>query len=193
MNDSTNSIDRTKKSHLYTGGGDRGMTSLAGGTRVSKTHPRIEAYGTLDELNSYIGWLAAETEDSATLDILQHVQHRLFRIGAYLASDADRAESGITHDDIRRLEEAIDRIDSALPRMKGFVLPGGCTQAALAHVGRTVCRRAERLICKLSETATVDTTVSVYVNRLSDLLFAVARNECRLKNKEEIIWKNNGE
>ncbi|MDR1600928.1 MAG: cob(I)yrinic acid a,c-diamide adenosyltransferase [Tannerella sp.] len=181
-----------KKSYLYTGGGDSGMTSLVGGARVSKTHPRIEAYGTLDELNSFVGWLAAETDDADTLEILQGIQHRLFRIGAYLATDTDKAESGITKEDIGHLEETIDRIDSLLPRMKGFILPGGCASAALAHVCRTVCRRAERLIYKLSEDATVDMPVLVYINRLSDLLFAVARNECRLKNKEEIIWKNTG-
>jgi cob(I)alamin adenosyltransferase len=168
------------------------MTSLVGGARVSKTHPRIEAYGTLDELNSFVGWLAAEADDAGTLETLQHIQHRLFRIGAYLATDTDTAESGITPEDIARIEAAIDRIDSSLPRMKGFVLPGGCTTAALAHVCRTVCRRAERLIYKLSEDAPVDAPVLVYINRLSDLLFAVARNECRLKNKEEIIWNSSG-
>jgi cob(I)alamin adenosyltransferase len=179
-----------KKSVLYTGGGDRGMTSLAGGTRVSKTHPRIEAYGTLDELNAFTGWLTTQVDDGATLEILQSVQHELFHIGACLADDTENAESRITQESVRRIEEAIDRIDSGLPRMKGFVLPGGCPSAALAHVCRTVCRRAERLIYSLSETAPVDSTVLTYVNRLSDLLFAVARNECYLKNKAEIIWKN---
>jgi cob(I)alamin adenosyltransferase len=179
-----------KKSYLYTGGGDRGMTSLVGGMRVSKTHPRIEAYGTLDELNSFVGWLASEVDDAVTLEILQRIQCQLFRIGAYLATDTDNPESGLVPEAVANLEETIDRIDGELPRMKGFILPGGCPSAALAHVCRTVCRRAERLIYKLAESAIVDTTVLVYMNRLSDLLFAIARNECRLKNKEEIIWKN---
>ncbi|MDR2120963.1 MAG: cob(I)yrinic acid a,c-diamide adenosyltransferase [Tannerella sp.] len=181
-----------KKSFLYTGGGDNGMTSLVGGARVPKTHPRIEAYGTLDELNSFIGWLAAETGDDDTREILQHIQHRLFRIGAYLATETEGAESGISTEAVGQLEEAIDRIDGALPRMKGFVLPGGCPEAALAHVCRTVCRRAERLIYTLSETATVDHAILVYINRLSDLLFALARHECRIRNREEIIWKKTG-
>ncbi|MDR1331241.1 MAG: cob(I)yrinic acid a,c-diamide adenosyltransferase [Tannerella sp.] len=179
-----------KKSILYTGGGDRGTTSLVGGDRVSKTHPRLEAYGTLDELNSFIGWLVAEVNDPATLEILERIQNSLFTVGAYLANGAENAESHITQDTIRDIEEAIDRIDGNLPRMKGFVLPGGCRSAALAHVCRTVCRRAERMIYRLADAAPVAPSVLTYMNRLSDLFFAIARNECRLENKEEIIWKN---
>lgn len=179
-----------KKSMLYTGGGDKGFTSLVGGTRVPKTHPRIEAYGTLDELNAFIGWLMAETDDVPTLDSLRRVQHQLFHIGAYLANPADSAQNPVADDDIRRIEAGIDRIDAQLPAMKGFILPGGCASAALAHVCRTVCRRAERLVCALQESSAVQPAVGVYINRLSDLLFAVARNECRLKNKAEILWQN---
>ncbi|MDR1408399.1 MAG: cob(I)yrinic acid a,c-diamide adenosyltransferase [Tannerella sp.] len=179
-----------KKSILYTGGGDRGTTSLVGGERVSKTHPRIEAYGTLDELNAFIGLLVAEVDDEYTCEVLQLIQHRLFTVGAYLATGTENAESHITAEIVRSIEESIDCMDGSLPRMKGFVLPGGCPTAALAHVCRTVCRRAERLIYRLSEISPVDAHVLTFMNRLSDLLFAIARNECRLKNKEEIIWKN---
>jgi cob(I)alamin adenosyltransferase len=179
-----------KKSPLYTGGGDKGLTALVGGRRVPKTHPRIEAYGTLDELNAFIGQLIAETNHDATRQTLHLVQHQLFDIGAYLANPDGNAPNPLDETAIRRLEESIDHIDVNLPPMKGFVLPGGCPSAALAHVCRTVCRRAERLLYTLHETVTLQPAVLVYINRLSDLLFAIARNECRLNHKEEILWQN---
>lgn len=116
-----------KKSLIYTGGGDKGTTSLVGGVRVPKTHPRLEAYGTIDELNSQIGLLIAETDDQQTADLLRFVQHKLFTVGSYLATDMTqtdlRIQSNVTPESIRRLEEAIDRYDTQLPRMRGFVLP----------------------------------------------------------------------
>ncbi|MDR1780680.1 MAG: cob(I)yrinic acid a,c-diamide adenosyltransferase [Tannerella sp.] len=179
-----------KKSILYTRGGDGGTTSLAGGTRVAKTHLRIEAYGAIDELNSFIGLLVASISDEYTIETLQAVQHRLFDVGAYLADARQNAGCNISAETVEQIEKVIDLIDSELPRLKGFILPGGCQTAALAHVCRTVCRRAEREIIRLSETISVDAQLLKYVNRLSDLLFAIARRECMLKNKSEFLWEN---
>jgi cob(I)alamin adenosyltransferase len=183
-----------KKSFLYTGGGDRGMTSLVGGRRVSKTHLRLEAYGTVDELNSFLGLLIAEIKEEDTAGLLQWIQHKLFAVGASLATetepDAPEPAARITPENIRRLEESIDRIDAKLPKMTGFILPGGCRTAALAHVCRTVCRRAERQIYHLALERPVEENLLVFMNRLSDLLFIVARNECIRENGREIIWDN---
>ncbi|MDR1102617.1 MAG: cob(I)yrinic acid a,c-diamide adenosyltransferase [Tannerella sp.] len=183
-----------KKSFLYTGGGDRGTTSLVGGQRVSKTHPRLDAYGTVDELNSFTGLLITEIGDEETVDLLQFIQHKLFAVGSSLATETEhvslKSASLITSGHIRRLEESIDRIDSRLPKMTGFVLPGGCRTAALAHVCRTVCRRAEREICRLAVESQVDENVLIFMNRLSDLLFIIARSECIRQKGSEIIWDN---
>lgn len=182
------------KSALYTRGGDKGTTSLVGGQRVSKGHLRLESYGTIDELNSFLGLLITETEEQKIVDILQFVQHKLFAVGSYLATDTTITElktaSRITNENILRIEQAIDEIDSRLPKMKGFILPGGCRSASLAHICRTICRRAERLMCRLTETTKIDDTALSFVNRLSDLLFVIARHECISKNKNEIIWDN---
>lgn len=181
-----------KKSIIYTGTGDRGTTSLVGGQRVSKAHQRIESYGTVDELNSFIGLLITALEDAEDKDFLSFVQHKLFTIGSYLATDQSttelKIESKVTPESIARIEGEIDRLDSELPRMKAFVLPGGCRSASLAHVCRTVCRRAERQIYRLAETDPVEEPVLVFMNRLSDYLFVLARKECINNNGEEIIW-----
>ena len=183
-----------KKSTLYTGSGDSGTTSLIGGHRVPKTHQRLETYGTIDELNSWIGLFITETEDTNVMDLMKFVQHTLFAVGSYLATDPEQTtpkpESRITPSTIQKLEQGIDLIDSELTYIKGFVLPGGCRSAALAHVCRTVCRRAERQICRLKEDVLMDASVLVFINRLSDLLFVIARYECFRKNGEEIIWDN---
>jgi len=183
-----------KKSFLYTGGGDKGTTSLVGGQRVSKGHLRLEAYGTIDELNSFLGLLITEVSEQKVNTILQLIQHKLFTVGSYLATNTKttnlKAASQITKADIERVEKSIDEIDGLLPKMKGFILPGGCKSTSLAHVCRTICRRAERYICRLAETEEVDDALLTYVNRLSDLLFVVARYECLLQNKDEIIWDN---
>ena len=183
-----------KKSKLYTGGGDKGMTSLVGGCRVPKTHPRLEAYGTIDELNSFIGLLITEIDDLEMQHLLLSIQSQLFYVGSSLAVDqpetAGKMESRITEDCIKKIEEAIDQIDSRLPKMKTFVLPGGTRAAALAHVCRTVCRRAERAIFKVNETDKVEDSVLVYINRLSDFLFVIARKECVSKKNEVFFDKN---
>ncbi len=183
-----------KKSALYTGGGDKGTTSLVGGQRVSKTDQRIESYGTVDELNSFIGLLITELKDQKDIDTLLFVQHKLFTIGSYLATDQEntefKIESGITAESIRRIESEIDRLDNEVPKLHKFVLPGGCPSAALAHVCRTVCRRAERQIYRLAATAAVEEPVLVFINRLSDYLFIMGRHECVINQRQEIVWDN---
>ena len=177
---------------LYTGRGDKGMTSLVGGRCIPKTHQRLEAYGTVDELNSFIGLLITEVEDSEIRDLLLIVQSQLFCIGTYLATDQkDRpTESHIREGAIIRIEEAIDVIDRLLPMTKSFVLPGGTRGAAVAHIARAVCRRAERMICRMAKTEIVEASIFVFMNRLSDLLFVIARKECIEKKGEEIFWGN---
>lgn len=181
-----------KKSLIYTGTGDKGTTSLVGGQRVSKASERIESYGTIDELNSFIGLLITSMEEGVDTEFLSFVQHKLFNIGSYLATDQDTTEiqvpSRVTQESIERIEREIDRLDGELPKMKAFILPGGCRSAALAHVCRTVCRRAEREIYRLSETALVEDPVLVFMNRLSDYLFVLARKECIQHHGQEIIW-----
>jgi cob(I)alamin adenosyltransferase len=169
------------------------MTSLVGGKRVPKTHLRIEAYGTIDELNAFIGLLMTKLGDPYSEEILRVIQDKLFALGAYLATDPERKDSRIERienaleQEITTLEEAIDRIDGELPRMRNFVIPGGCLPTALAHVARTVCRRAERAILRLAEQEYVNGNVFIYMNRLSDLLFVIARQETRVANSEEIL------
>ncbi len=183
-----------EKSKLYTRTGDKGKTSLVGGQRVSKADPRIESYGIIDELNSFIGLLMTELTDEADTGFLLWVQHKLFTIGSYLATDQLhtelKIESRVLPDTIARIEREIDRIDNTLPRMTHFVLPGGNRAASLAHVCRTVCRRAERRIYRLAETVLVEDPVLIFVNRLSDYLFALARKEALKNNGKEIIWDN---
>ena len=182
----------TKKSLIYTGTGDKGTTSLVGGERVSKTHQRLESYGTIDELNSFIGLLVSSLEDQADKDFLHFVQHKLFTVGSYLATDQNstelKIESKVTAESITRIENEIDRLDAGIPKMRNFILPGGCRSASLAHVCRTVCRRAERQIYKLAETDPVEEQVLIFVNRLSDYLFVLARKECIINDGKEIIW-----
>ena len=177
---------------IYTGTGDKGTTSLVGGQRVSKAHQRIESYGTIDELNSFIGLLMTSLDEPEDEQFLLFVQHKLFTIGSYLATDQTttelKIESQVTPESIEKIESEIDRLDSQLPKMKSFVLPGGCRSASLAHVCRTVCRRAERRIYSLAEECTVEEPVLVFINRLSDYLFVLARKECLKNNGKEIIW-----
>lgn len=181
-----------KKSVVYTRTGDKGTTALVGGKRVSKTDPRIESYGTIDELNSFIGLLAVELTDKDDLGFLKFVQHKLFNIGSYLATDQENTElnieSQVTDESISRIEKEIDRVDGGLPRMTNFVLPGGSRSAALAHVCRTVCRRAERCVYALDSAEEMDKNVLIFINRLSDYLFVLARKLCLSDTGSEIIW-----
>ena len=180
-----------KKSMIYTKTGDKGTTSLVGGTRVPKTHIRLEAYGTVDELNSHLGLLQTYLADEDK-KIIFHVQNKLFSVGSYLATDQAqtklRMESRIEDEDIRMLEQAIDVIDNELPPLNAFILPGGDRGAAVGHICRTVCRRAERRILALAEECDIDVRVTAFVNRLSDYLFILARKLNQLTKTEEIYW-----
>lgn len=180
-----------KKSLIYTKTGDKGMTSLVGGKRVAKSHVRLDAYGTTDELNSFVGLLIEKIEDEHDLKILSYIQHKLFTVGSYLATETEaippKAASIITEKDIQLLETEMDNIDSKLPMLKQFVLPGGSESAARAHICRTVCRRVERCIYKVKEEFPVDDQILMFINRLSDYFFLLARKESNKKGKE-IFW-----
>jgi cob(I)alamin adenosyltransferase len=182
-----------KKSRIYTKTGDTGMTSLVGGVRVSKLHPRLEAYGTIDELNSEIGLLITYVDDAQEVELLTEVQRKLFTVGSYLATDQTqrelREQSKMHPEDVQQLEAAIDRVDAELPPLRLFVLPGGTRAASVCHVCRTVCRRAERRIIALAEECEVEPNITVYVNRLSDYLFVLARKLNIQAGQDEIIWK----
>lgn len=180
-----------KKSHLYTRTGDSGMTSLVGGQRVPKTHLRLEAYGTVDELNSQLGLLLTYLDDASDRDVLLAVQNQLFVICSELATadeDLKARRSGVTEDDVRWMETAIDAAEEGQPGWRGFILPGGTRGAAVAHVCRTVCRRAERRIHALAAEAEVNPLLLAYVNRLSDYLFALAKKINLKAGKEENFW-----
>ena len=179
---------------IYTRTGDEGTTSLVGGVRVPKTHVRLEAYGTIDELNAYLGMLVSLIENSEDKDLLLFVQHRLFSVGAYLATDqsctVQRQESFISVEDIQRLEGRIDCLDAELPPLKAFVLPGGSYPASVCHVCRTVCRRAERRMLALEEQGIceIDAIYKSFINRLSDYLFILSRKLNQLAQTDEIYW-----
>lgn len=179
----------TKKSNVYTATGDKGTTSLVGGKRVSKCDIRIEAYGTVDELNSFIGLLEnLHNIPSETKIFLRVVQNKLFNIGGYLANDKQAKVDGLDAGDIERIESEIDRLDAELPPLRNFVLPGGTRISSMAHVCRTVTRRCERAIVALAEEATIDPNVIVYINRLSDFFFVLARFNNIHNQIEEIFW-----
>lgn len=180
-----------KKSLIYTKTGDKGKTSLVGGTRVTKTHIRLESYGTVDELNSFIGWLICSIEEEEKKQFLSFIQHKLFVIGSYLATETESKSpnkaSIITDDNIISIEKEIDALDSVLPKLNRFILPGGTESASRAHISRTVCRRAERIIYQVAELYPVDDNIMIFINRLSDYLFVLARYESNKLGKE-IFW-----
>lgn len=176
---------------IYTKTGDAGETALFGGKRVPKSHLRVDAYGTVDELNSFIGLLHDSLEQESIRQLLLQVQHRLFSIGAYLASDPKHTpgKADLESNDLKILEEAMDIMDGQLPELKNFILPGGYPTVSLCHICRTVCRRAERLIVALHLDAPVDAVVLQYVNRLSDYFFMLARYLGKEAGAPEIIWE----
>jgi len=187
---------RLRKSKLYTGTGDRGQTGLFGGRRVPKDHPRVNAYGTIDELSATIGVASAFIRNRALVKTLQSIQNELFNIGAELASDQPvrrKARSKSTFElgekQVRSLERLIDDYDSRLPPLATFILPGGSQAAALLHHARTVARRAEREVITLANIEQVNPTILIYLNRLCDLLFALARYANKLSRKREITWQ----
>lgn len=177
---------------IYTRTGDKGKTSLIGGKRVSKTHQRLEAYGTIDELNAHIGLLLAQlpADESERATLLQ-VQNILFVVGAQLATPPEVTGTlAVSAEMLSTLEEAIDRIEAALPSLKAFVLPGGTQAASQCHVCRTVCRRAERRVLALASRATIPSELTSYLNRLSDYLFVLSRKINNEQGMQEIFWQN---
>lgn len=181
-------------SKVYTKTGDKGTTSLIGGTRVKKSDIRIESYGTVDELNSFIGLLATYVDEKETTDLLAEIQNVLFNVGCNLAMGEsfkkEIKESVVADVLIEHVEKAIDRMQAAIPELKSFVIPGGSRSASTAHVCRTVCRRAERLIIALDESSKVDRNLMAYVNRLSDYFFVLSRYLNNIEKVDEKIWQN---
>ncbi len=181
---------------IYTRSGDKGQTSLLGGTRVPKDSLRIEAYGTVDELNSHLGLLRDHAQGKRDA-LLVPIQELLFSLGSRLASGSEElAETykvpRITDADITALEQEMDRMDSELPEMRNFILPGGHMAASQAHVCRTVCRRAERLVVHLAAEEAVPEILVRYLNRLSDLLFVLARHLAHVHGVADTPWKPRG-
>jgi len=179
---------------IYTKTGDLGLTSLIGGTKVPKSHLRIETYGTVDELNSYIGLIGDLIEDTHSKIILKEIQDRLFTVGSSLACDPDKEPlmkiPDLKETDIELLEKEIDRMNEVLTPMKYFILPGGHITISSTHVARCICRRAERLCVNMQEHGLfVDPLVIKYINRLSDYLFVLSRHVGHLLKVEEVSWK----
>lgn len=183
-----------KITKVYTRTGDKGETSIVGGIRVKKCCERLEAYGTVDELSSHLGLLAAMLPESEDRDLIIRVQYNLFNVCTNLATDQSQTplypSAKLADGEIERLEQEVDRIMKLLPERQGFILPGGCQAAAQAHVCRTVCRRAERRIVALAEVAQISPETQQYVNRLSDYLFVLAKKINFNAGVSEIIWEN---
>jgi len=183
---------------IYTKTGDKGKTSLFGGTRVSKYNLRIEAYGTVDELNSYIGLIRDQKIEVHTSKILLKIQHELFIIGSMLATPIEKKVlkngkerlniSKINTESIELLEYEIDKMNETLPQMTHFILPGGHTTVSFCHIARCICRRAERIATQLNDEISVEPQILIYLNRLSDYLFVLARKLTIDNNAQEIQW-----
>lgn len=176
---------------IYTKKGDSGNTSLIGGTRVPKHHLRIESYGTVDELNSYIGLIRDQEIDSKIIEVLLEIQDRLFTLGSHLATDPGKSKMVLPElfdKDVEFLENEIDRMDNELEEMRSFVLPGGNTVVSYTHIARCVCRRAERIAVQLAEESPVDEKIVTYLNRLSDYLFTLSRKLTKDLSAKEIPW-----
>jgi len=178
---------------IYTKTGDKGSSGLIGGTRVSKNDIRLDAYGSVDELNSFLGLLLAEGLDEADAAFNQTIQHRLFKVGSYLATDQEKTAvvfpNPISEENLKEIEGEIDLIVSGLPELSRFILPGGNRKAGLSHVCRTVCRRAERCTVAVASQYQVHPNIITYLNRLSDYYFVLAR-KCCLSDSSEIFWDN---
>ena len=178
---------------IYTKTGDKGTTSLIGGTKVPKSHLRIEAYGTVDELNSYVGLCRDLLIDEPSKKNLQGIQDRLFTIGSSLACDPEKEPKmkipDLKEDDVILLEKEIGRMNEVLPEMKNFILPGGHITVSHLHIARCICRRAERCCVRLQENQEENSIIIKYLNRLSDYLFVLARYVSHLLKAEEIPWK----
>jgi cob(I)alamin adenosyltransferase len=180
---------------IYTKTGDKGETGLFGGERVSKKSLRIEAYGTIDELNSFIGVAVTEVKNADIKVLLEKIQNDLFSIGSDLATPMTEKNlklniKRVPEEMFSRLEKEIDRFEEKLEPLRNFILPGGTRGASLIHVCRTVCRRAERLVTALKETEGINDNILIYLNRLSDLMFVLSRYENSDAGKSDIKWKN---
>jgi len=178
---------------IYTKGGDKGQTSLIGGSRVAKDHVKIEAYGTVDELNSNLG-MVAELVGEQQLSLIRKIQSGLFDIGSHLAAQPEQDViplPAIRMRDVTAMENAIDQMNEDLPKLKNFILPGGGKAAAQCHITRCVCRRAERRVVALSAIEKVDADMIIYLNRLSDYLFVLARKASSNAGETEINWVPN--
>lgn len=178
---------------IYTKTGDKGKTSLIGGTKVPKSHIRIDSYGTVDELNSYIGLISDYTEEAGIKKMLKEVQDRLFTVGASLACDPEKEPAmrmpDLKEEDVTVLEQEIDAMNEVLPVMKHFILPGGNVAISTTHIARCVCRRAERICVNMQEQEEyIEPVVIKYLNRLSDYLFVLARYIGHLLQVPEIPW-----
>lgn len=179
---------------IYTKTGDKGGTSLIGGVRVPKNHIRIESYGTVDELNSYIGMVNDLSNNAQISDWLREIQDRLFTVGAVLATNPDKEVKmklpDIHEQDVKWLEERIDEMNAVLPEMRSFILPGGNLASSTCHVARCVCRRAERICVAMQEQQEVIPPIVIqYLNRLSDYLFVLARYIGHINNAPELPWR----
>lgn len=177
---------------IYTKTGDKGTTGLLGGSRVMKSDLRIETYGTVDELNAYIGLLRDQPENNHRSAFLIHIQEILFTIGSHLANESNENKFGIPaimEQDIEALEQAMDEMDESLPPLKNFILPGGHVAVSQAHIARTVCRRAERWVIRLAEDSKVDDLIVKFLNRLSDYLFVLSRKLASETGAKESPWK----
>ena len=178
---------------IYTKTGDEGKTGLIGGTRVTKGDMRIEAYGTIDELNSHIGLLLSYQHTAGNEEFLMQIQHLLFAVGSHLATDTSvtniNVASVISEAEIENVEAQIDRLNRNLPELRQFILPGGSAEGSQAHICRTVARRAERRIVEMSDNYSVDIKIIKYINRLSDYFFVLSRFLTADKGYKEIFWK----
>jgi cob(I)alamin adenosyltransferase len=176
---------------IYTKTGDNGQTALFGGKRVSKSHLRVDAYGSVDELNSFIGFLSDHLENVEQKIILKHIQERLFTLGANLASDPSKQPPipDVTPIDIALLETSIDEMETSLPPLRNFILPGGHIAVSACHLCRTVCRRTERLVVALDKKDPIDAVILQYLNRLSDYFFVLSRKIGQDLQVPENIWK----
>ncbi len=177
---------------IYTKKGDSGYTSLFGGMKLSKSDIRIEAYGTVDELNSYLGIVIASLSDDKVIKTLTRIQKRLFDLGAILATNPDKPDLMMPFNDkeISFLESSIDQMESQLPKLKNFILPSGSLAISNIHVARTICRRAERRVVAIPDDQGHYSKLIIYLNRLSDFLFVLARKIAQDQGTKEILWDN---
>jgi cob(I)alamin adenosyltransferase len=172
---------------IYTRTGDAGSTGLSDGTRIAKDHPRVEAIGAVDELNSAIGIVLAHAPPASLDSMLTNIQHKLFDLGGELSMPEATCISG---EQVTRLEQWLDTLNANLPPLKEFILPGGTPAAAACHLARAICRRAERRLHTLSQREAVNPAAAGYLNRLSDLLFVIARELNRVAGKPDVFWQH---